>query len=287
MKEEETMGIIKAFNVIYDYITRDDETGQETVSRAVDGVSLDVASGEFIAILGHNGSGKSTLAKHINALLMPTSGALWVKGMDTRDESETYHIRQSAGMVFQNPDNQIIGTVVEEDVGFGPENMGVPTDEIWKRVDDSLKKTGMTAYRYQSPNKLSGGQKQRVAIAGVVAMRPSCIVLDEPTAMLDPNGRKEVLKAVSELNKKENVTVVLITHYMEEVIHANKVYVMDGGNVVMQGTPREIFSQVETLKKYRLDVPQVTLLAHELHKAGVDIPEGILTKEELVGALCR
>ena len=190
-------------------------------------------------------------------------------------------------MVFQNPDNQIIGTVVEEDVGFGPENMGVPTDEIWKRVDDSLKKTGMTAYRYQSPNKLSGGQKQRVAIAGVVAMRPSCIVLDEPTAMLDPNGRKEVLEAVSELNKTENVTVILITHYMEEVIHANKVYVMDRGNVVMQGTPKEIFSQVETLKKYRLDVPQVTLLAHELHMAGVDIPEGILTKEELVGALCQ
>ena len=205
-----------------------------------------------------------------------------VDDMDTAKEPELWKIRQRAGMVFQNPDNQIIGTVVEEDVGFGPENMGVPTEEIWKRVDDSLKKTGMTAYRYASPNKLSGGQKQRVAIAGVVAMRPSCIVLDEPTAMLDPNGRREVLEAVSELNQKENVTVILITHYMEEVIHANKVYVMDRGNVVMQGTPREIFSQVETLKKYRLDVPQVTLLAHELHKAGVDIPEGILTKEELV-----
>ena len=255
--------------------------------RAVNDVNLDIEAGDFVAVLGHNGSGKSTLAKQINALLIPSEGTMWVDDMDTAKEPELWKIRQKAGMVFQNPDNQIIGTVVEEDVGFGPENMGVPTDEIWKRVDDSLKKTGMTAYRYQSPNKLSGGQKQRVAIAGVVAMRPSCIVLDEPTAMLDPNGRKEVLKAVSELNKKENVTVVLITHYMEEVIHANKVYVMDGGNVVMQGTPREIFSQVETLKKYRLDVPQVTLLAHELHKAGVDIPEGILTKEELVGALCR
>ena len=250
-------------------------------------INLTIERGSIVAILGHNGSGKSTLAKQINALLIPSEGTMWVDDMDTAKEPELWKIRQKAGMVFQNPDNQIIGTVVEEDVGFGPENMGVPTDEIWKRVDDSLKKTGMTAYRYQSPNKLSGGQKQRVAIAGVVAMRPSCIVLDEPTAMLDPNGRKEVLKAVSELNKKENVTVVLITHYMEEVIHANKVYVMDGGNVVMQGTPREIFSQVETLKKYRLDVPQVTLLAHELHKAGVDIPEGILTKEELVGALCR
>ena len=271
---------IKHLNHIY---------GQGTIFEqyALKDVNLTIHDGEFIGLIGHTGSGKSTLAKQINALLVPTEGTLYVDGMDTKDPEKVWDIRQSAGMVFQNPDNQIIGTVVEEDVGFGPENMGVPTDEIWKRVDDSLKKTGMTAYRYQSPNKLSGGQKQRVAIAGVVAMRPSCIVLDEPTAMLDPNGRKEVLKAVSELNKKENVTVVLITHYMEEVIHANKVYVMDGGNVVMQGTPREIFSQVETLKKYRLDVPQVTLLAHELHKAGVDIPEGILTKEELVGALCR
>ena len=251
------------------------------------GIDLEIEEGSFVAVLGHNGSGKSTFAKSLNAILLPCGGKVYVEGMDTQDEACLLEIRRRVGMVFQNPDNQIIGTVVEEDVGFGPENMGVPTDEIWKRVDDSLKKTGMTAYRYQSPNKLSGGQKQRVAIAGVVAMRPSCIVLDEPTAMLDPNGRKEVLKAVSELNKKENVTVVLITHYMEEVIHANKVYVMDGGNVVMQGTPKEIFSQVETLKKYRLDVPQVTLLAHELHKAGVDIPEGILTKEELVGALCR
>ena len=281
------MGIIKAFKLGFDYLKYDEDGNVEATQRAVNDVNLDIEAGDFVAVLGHNGSGKSTLAKQINALLIPSEGTMWVDDMDTAKEPELWKIRQKAGMVFQNPDNQIIGTVVEEDVGFGPENMGVPTDEIWKRVDDSLKKTGMTAYRYQSPNKLSGGQKQRVAIAGVVAMRPSCIVLDEPTAMLDPNGRKEVLKAVSELNKKENVTVVLITHYMEEVIHANKVYVMDGGNVVMQGTPREIFSQVETLKKYRLDVPQVTLLAHELHKASVDIPEGILTKEELVGALCR
>ena len=281
------MGIIKAFKLGFDYLKYDEDGNVEATQRAVNDVNLDIEAGDFVAVLGHNGSGKSTLAKQINALLIPSEGTMWVDDMDTAKEPELWKIRQRAGMVFQNPDNQIIGTVVEEDVGFGPENMGVPTDEIWKRVDDSLKKTGMTAYRYQSPNKLSGGQKQRVAIAGVVAMRPSCIVLDEPTAMLDPNGRKEVLEAVSELNKKENVTVILITHYMEEVIHANKVYVMDGGNVVMQGTPREIFSQVETLKKYRLDVPQVTLLAHELHKAGVDIPEGILTKEELVGALCR
>ena len=281
------MGIIKAFKLGFDYLKYDEDGNVEATQRAVNDVNLDIEAGDFVAVLGHNGSGKSTLAKQMNALLIPSEGTMWVDDMDTAKEPELWKIRQRAGMVFQNPDNQIIGTVVEEDVGFGPENMGVPTEEIWKRVDDSLKKTGMTAYRYASPNKLSGGQKQRVAIAGVVAMRPSCIVLDEPTAMLDPNGRREVLEAVSELNQKENVTVILITHYMEEVIHANKVYVMDRGNVVMQGTPREIFSQVETLKKYRLDVPQVTLLAHELHKAGADIPERILTKEELVGALCR
>lgn len=281
------MGIIKAFKLGFDYLKYDEDGNVEATQRAVNDVNLDIEAGDFVAVLGHNGSGKSTLAKQMNALLIPSEGTMWVDDMDTAKEPELWKIRQKAGMVFQNPDNQIIGTVVEEDVGFGPENMGIPTDKIWKRVDDSLKKTGMTAYRYQSPNKLSGGQKQRVAIAGVVAMRPRCIILDEPTAMLDPNGRREVLEAVSELNKKEKVTVILITHYMEEVIHANKVYVMDRGNVVMQGTPREIFSQVETLKKYRLDVPQVTLLAHELHCAGVDIPEGILTKEELVGALCR
>lgn len=280
------MGIIKAFKLGFDYLKYDDDGNVQDTQRAVDDVNLDIEAGEFVAILGHNGSGKSTLAKHMNALLLPSEGTLWVGDMDTSKETELWKVRRKAGMVFQNPDNQIIGTVVEEDVGFGPENMGLPTEKIWKRVDESLKKTGMTAYRHHSPNKLSGGQKQRVAIAGVMAMHPQCIVLDEPTAMLDPNGRKEVLEAVRELNRQENVTVILITHYMEEVIHADRVYVMDSGRIVMQGTPREIFSQVETLKKYRLDVPQVTLLAHELREAGVDIPEGILTAEELVNALC-
>ena len=281
------MEIVKAKDVVFEYIRRDEEGNVEGITTAVDHVSMNIEQGDFIAILGHNGSGKSTLAKHLNALLLPTEGTLWVDGIDTSKEPELWKVRQKAGMVFQNPDNQIIGTVVEEDVGFGPENMGVPTEKIWERVDESLKKTGMTSYRYHSPNKLSGGQKQRVAIAGVMAMRPKCIILDEPTAMLDPNGRKEVLEAVSDLNRQEGVTVILITHYMEEVVHADKVYVMDNGEVVMQGTPREIFSQVETLKEYRLDVPQVTLLAHELHKAGVDVPEGILTTEELVNALCQ
>ena len=281
------MGIIKAFKLGFDYFKYDEDGNVQEMQRAVDDINLDIEAGSFVAILGHNGSGKSTLAKQLNALLLPSEGTIWVDDMDTSKEQELWKIRQKAGMVFQNPDNQIIGTVVEEDVGFGPENMGVPTEDIWKRVGDSLRKTGMTAYRHHSPNKLSGGQKQRVAIAGVMAMRPQCIVLDEPTAMLDPNGRHEVLEAVSELNKKENVTVILITHYMEEVIHADKVYVMDSGTIVMQGTPREIFSQVERLKEYRLDVPQVTLLAHELHEAGVDIPEGILTTEELVSALCQ
>ncbi|MDO5136257.1 MAG: energy-coupling factor transporter ATPase [Eubacteriales bacterium] len=281
------MGIIKALKLGFDYLKYDEDGNVEDTQRAVNDVDLDIEEGAFVAILGHNGSGKSTLAKHINALLLPSEGTIWVDDMDTAKEEELWRIRQKAGMVFQNPDNQIIGTVVEEDVGFGPENMGVPTEDIWKRVDDSLKKTGMTAYRFHSPNKLSGGQKQRVAIAGVMAMQPRCIVLDEPTAMLDPNGRREVLEAVRELNRKERVTVILITHYMEEVIHADQVYVMDSGEVVMQGTPREIFSQVDTLEKYRLDVPQVTLLAHELRLAGVDIPEGILTTEELVNALCQ
>ena len=256
-------------------------------ANVLDNVSLEFEHGEMTAVLGHNGCGKSTFAKHLNAILLPEGGKVYIDGIDTKDEDRLYDIRQRVGMVFQNPDNQIIGTVVEEDVGFGPENMGVPTEKIWERVDESLKKTGMISYRYHSPNKLSGGQKQRVAIAGVMAMRPKCIILDEPTAMLDPNGRKEVLEAVSDLNRQEGVTVILITHYMEEVVHADKVYVMDNGEVVMQGTPREIFSQVETLKEYRLDVPQVTLLAHELHKAGVDVPEGILTTEELVNALCQ
>ena len=281
------MGIIKAFKLGFDYLKYDEDGNVQDTQRAVNDVNLDIEAGQFVAVLGHNGSGKSTLAKHLNALLLPTEGTLWVDGIDTSKEPELWKVRQKAGMVFQNPDNQIIGTVVEEDVGFGPENMGVPTEKIWERVDESLKKTGMTSYRYHSPNKLSGGQKQRVAIAGVMAMRPKCIILDEPTAMLDPNGRKEVLEAVSDLNRREGVTVILITHYMEEVVHADKVYVMDNGEVVMQGTPREIFSQVETLKEYRLDVPQVTLLAHELPKAGVDVPEGILTTEELVNALCQ
>lgn len=281
------MGIIRASKLGYEYLKYDDDGNVEQTSRAVDDVNLDIREGQFIAILGHNGSGKSTLAKHINALLVPTEGTLWVDSMDTSSEENLWKIRQRAGMVFQNPDNQIIGSVVEEDVGFGPENIGVPTDEIWKRVDRSLEAVGMVAYRRHSPNKLSGGQKQRVAIAGVMAMRPKCIVLDEPTAMLDPNGRKEVLKAVRELNEKEGVTVILITHYMEEVVFADRVYVMDSGHVVMNGTPREIFSQVDTLKEYGLDVPQVTLLAYELKKAGLRVPDGILTIEELVSALCQ
>ena len=277
------MGIIKAFKLGFDYLKYDEDGNVQDMQRAVNDVNLDIEAGDFVAVLGHNGSGKSTLAKQMNALLIPSEGTMWVDDMDTAKEPELWKIRQRAGMVFQNPDNQIIGTVVEEDVGFGPENMGVPTDDIWKRVNDSLEKVGMTAYRYQSPNKLSGGQKQRVAIAGVMAMRPRCIILDEPTAMLDPNGRKEVL----EVNRKEKVTVILITHYMEEVIHADRVYVMDSGNVVMQGNPKEIFSQVDTLKAYGLDVPQVTLLAYELKKSGVDVPDGILTTEELVSALCQ
>lgn len=281
------MEIIKAVKLAFDYLKYDEDGNVQETQRAVDGVDIDIKEGQFVAILGHNGSGKSTFAKHINALLLPSDGTIWIDGINTSEEPELWKVRQKAGMVFQNPDNQIIGTVVEEDVGFGPENMGVPTEDIWKRVNESLEKTGMTAYRHHSPNKLSGGQKQRVAIAGVMAMRPKCIVLDEPTAMLDPNGRKEVLAAVHQLNKQENVTVVLITHYMEEVIDADHVIVMDGGHVVMEGTPREIFSQVETLKKYRLDVPQVTLLAHELKQSGVDIPDGILTTEELVNALCQ
>ena len=281
------MDMIQTDKLVFEYDKRDEDGNIIGKSRAIDEVDIDVKEGQFIAILGHNGSGKSTFAKHINALLVPTDGTMWVDGRDTKDPNELWNVRQSAGMVFQNPDNQIIGTVVEEDVGFGPENLGVPTDEIWKRVEDSLKSVGMISYRHHSPNKLSGGQKQRVAIAGVMAMRPQCIVLDEPTAMLDPNGRKEVLEAVHQLNRQENVTVVLITHYMEEVIDADRVVVMDDGHVVMEGTPKEIFSQVETLKKYRLDVPQVTLLEHELKQSGVDIPDGILTTEELVNALCQ
>lgn len=279
------MSMIKTEKLIFEYEKRDDEGNVIGAHRAIDEVNLDIKPGQFIAILGHNGSGKSTLAKHMNAILTPTEGVMWVDGKDTRKEEHIWDVRQSAGMVFQNPDNQIIGTVVEEDVGFGPENLGVPTDEIWERVEQSLKSVGMIEYRHHSPNKLSGGQKQRVAIAGVVAMRPKCIVLDEPTAMLDPNGRKEVLHTVEELRRKEKVTVILITHYMEEVVGADRVIVMDKGHIVMDGTTREIFSQVELLKKYRLDVPQVTLLAYELKKQGLAIPDGILSVDELVSAL--
>lgn len=275
------MNIIKGRKLSYDYFRVDEDGKEEEAVRAVDQVDLDVKEGDFVAILGHNGSGKSTLAKHINAILLPTEGTLYVDGKDTKDESKLWEIRQSAGMVFQNPDNQIIGTIVDEDVGFGPENMGVPTKEIWERVEKSLKAVGMWEYRSHSPNKLSGGQKQRVAIAGVVAMRPKCIVLDEPTAMLDPNGRKEVIHTVQELNRKEHVTVLLITHYMEEVIEADKVIVMDQGKIVMQGTPKEVFSHVEELKSYRLDVPHATLVAYELQKKGVPLPDGILSMKEL------
>lgn len=279
------MGIIKAVKLAYDYLRYGEEGEEPELNRAIDHVDLDVEEGQFIAILGHNGSGKSTLAKHINGLLVPTEGTLWVDHMDTAAEDHIWDIRQKAGMVFQNPDNQIIAVVVEEDVGFGPENLGVKTEDIWKRVEESLAAVGMTAYRTHSPNKLSGGQKQRVAIAGVMAMHPKCIILDEPTAMLDPNGRKEVLKAVRELNQKENVTVILITHYMEEVVFADDVYVMDKGSIVMHDTPREIFSQVELLKTYHLDVPQVTLLAYELRKAGLPVPKGILSIPELTDAM--
>ena len=281
------MGMIKTDNLVFEYKKHDDEGNVIGAHRAIDEINLDIEEGQFIAILGHNGSGKSTLAKHMNAILVPTGGTMWVDGKDTSEEDHIWDVRQSAGMVFQNPDNQIIGTVVEEDVGFGPENLGVPTEDIWKRVEESLSAVGMIEYRHHSPNKLSGGQKQRVAIAGVVAMRPKCIVLDEPTAMLDPNGRKEVLRTVEELRKREKVTVILITHYMEEVVGADRVIVMDKGHVVMDGTTKEVFSRVETLKQYRLDVPQVTLLAHELKKEGYDIPDAVLTTEELAEALSR
>ena len=278
--------IIRASKMGYDYVRYTDESETPERINAIRSLDLSVEKGEFIAVLGHNGSGKSTLAKHINALLVPTSGTMWVDGVDTGQEEDLWKVRQKAGMVFQNPDNQIIGSIVDEDVGFGPENLGIPTKDIWERVDSALKKVGMLGFRDRSPNRLSGGQKQRVAIAGVVAMHPECIVLDEPTAMLDPNGRKEVLEVVRELNKTEGVTVILITHYMEEVVFADHIYVMDKGEIVMEGTPREVFSKVDELKSYRLTVPQVTELAHELKRSGVKIPEGILTTEELVQALC-
>lgn len=279
------MAIIESKNLSFDYIRRDENGNVEGITRAVDDISLSIEQGDFIAILGHNGSGKSTFAKHLNAILYPTEGSIYVDGKDTRKEENIWDVRQTAGMVFQNPDNQIIGQVVEEDVGFGPENLGIQTKEIWERVEESLKAVGMYEYRKHSPNKLSGGQKQRVSIAGVIAMHPKCIVLDEPTAMLDPNGRKDVIRAARALNDVEKVTIILITHYMEEVIYADKVYVMDKGRVKLQGTPREVFSHVEELKELRLDVPQVTLLAHELQKRGLRIPNGILTMDELTAAL--
>ena len=279
--------IINIKKLIHDYQKYNEDGKVESTYRAVDEVSLDVQPGQFIAILGHNGSGKSTLAKHLNAILLPTEGTVYVDGKDTRDEEKIKEIRHTAGMVFQNPDNQIIGTVVDEDVAFGPENMGVPSEEIEKRVEEGLKTVEMWEYRSHSPNKLSGGQKQRVAIAGVVAMHPKCIVLDEPTAMLDPIGRKEVIQAAWKLNKEEHVTIILITHYMEEVVGADYVYVMEKGKIVMDGTPREIFSKVDELKAHRLDVPQATLVADELQKAGVPIPSGILTREELVDEIMK
>ena len=279
------MGIVKTARLVYEYIRRDEEEKIEEVKRAIDGVDLDIKKGSFVAVLGHNGSGKSTFAKHINGLLLPTDGTVWVGEMDTKDEEHIWDVRKTAGMVFQNPDNQIIGNIVEEDVGFGPENIGVETKEIWKRVDESLKAVGMTAYRKQSPNKLSGGQKQRVAIAGVMAMRPQCIILDEPTAMLDPTGRKDVIRTVHELNKKEGITVLLITHYMEEAIDADRIIVMDDGKIVMDGKPKEIFSRVRELKTYGLDVPQATELAFELKEAGMPLSDGILSREELVKEL--
>ena len=281
------MGIIRAVNLMFDYIRHDEENDKEEISHALRGVSLDIEEGSFVAILGHNGSGKSTFAKLMNGILLPSDGTVYIADMKTNDEEHLWDVRKTAGMVFQNPDNQIIGNVVEEDVGFGPENMGVPTEEIWERVDKSLEAVGMTAYRLQSPNKLSGGQKQRVAIAGVMAMKPRCIVLDEPTAMLDPNGRREVIKTIHELNQQEGITVLLIIHYMEEVIEADRVVVMDGGHVVMDGTPKEVFSRVNELKKYRLDVPQVTELADELKQAGMELSDGILTIEELVDELAE
>ena len=279
------MGIVKASKLIFEYIRRDEEENVEEVKRAINDVDVDIKKGDFVAVLGHNGSGKSTFAKHINGILMPSEGTVWVSGMDTRDEEHIWDVRKAAGMVFQNPDNQIIGNVVEEDVGFGPENMGIPTEEIWRRVDESLEAVGMTAYRLQSPNKLSGGQKQRVAIAGVMAMRPQCIILDEPTAMLDPNGRKEVIRALRELNRVEKITVLLITHYMEEAVHADRIIVMDDGRIVMDGKPREIFSRVKELKSHGLDVPQATELAWELKEAGMPLGDGILGRRELVEQL--
>ena len=279
------MDIIKTENLIYEYKRRDEEGNIEGIDRAIDNVSLEVKEGDFISILGANGSGKSTFAKHLDAILVPTEGTVWVDGMDSKDEEKLLSIRQTAGMVFQNPDNQIIGQVVEEDVAFGPENMGIPTEQLRERVDEALKTLGMMEYSKKSPNRLSGGQKQRVSIAGVLAMHPKCIVLDEPTAMLDPAGRKEVIRALRALNEVEGITIILITHYMEETIYSDKIFVMNKGKIAMEGTPREIFKHVEELEGYKLEIPKITLLAHELKKKGIDIPECVLSDKELAEAL--
>lgn len=278
---------IDARGLVHEYSRRDEEGNVTGINRALDGIDMEVKAGDFIAVLGANGSGKSTFAKHLNALLVPTEGTLYVNGMDTSDQGNNLLIRQAAGMVFQNPDNQIISNVVEEDVGFGPENMGVPTEEIWRRVEESLKDVGMYEYRKESPNQLSGGQKQRIAIAGIMAMKPKCIVLDEPTAMLDPAGRKSVIKTVKELNKKEGITIILITHYMEEVTGADFVYVMSEGQVKMKGTPRQVFARSEELARYRLAIPEVTKIANGLRKKGVNIPKDILYTEELTDILLK
>ncbi len=281
------MKMVEAKNLSHEYIERDEEGNVAKIFNAIENIDIDVIKGQFISILGHNGSGKSTFAKHLNALLYSTEGTLFVGGLDCNNKKNTFDIRKNVGMVFQNPDNQIIASVVDEDVGFGPENIGIPTNEIIKRVEKSLKAVGMWKYKNKSPNNLSGGQKQRTAIAGVLAMEPSCIVFDEPTAMLDPNGRKEVIKVAKELNKEKNITIILITHYMEEVVESDYVYVMDKGHVVMRGTPKEIFSEEEALNKYRLSLPQITELARELREEGMNIPKGILTKEELILSLKR
>lgn len=279
--------MIQAEHIKFDYIRRDEEQNVVAIENAINDVSFTVKKGEFVAVLGHNGSGKSTLAKHMNALLVPEEGTLYVDEIDTRDQEMVFEVRHRVGMVFQNPDNQIVYNTVEEDVGFGPENLGVPTRKIWQRVEEALKKVDMLSFRKESPNRLSGGQKQRVAIAGVLAMKPKCIVFDESTAMLDPMGRRDVLEAVRELNEKENITILWITHYMDEVIAADRVLVMNKGEIVMAGKPREVLSQVEKLKEYHLDVPQVTLLAHELRKKGIPVPADVISVEEFADALIR
>lgn len=283
------MKMVKAENVSYEYTKVVEVKGENTERKlmALENISLDIEKGDFIAVLGHNGSGKSTFAKHLNALLTPSEGTIWVDGMDTKNDELVWNIRQNTGMVFQNPDNQLVATVVEEDIAFGPENLGVEPAEIRRRVDEALQMVGMDGYQKNTPSKLSGGQKQRIAIAGILAMRPQCIVLDEPTAMLDPIGRRDVMDTIHKLNKENGITIILITHYMDEAVSADKVYVIDDGRIVMQGIPKEIFSQVEKMKAYGLDVPQVTETAYNLRKLGIDIPSDILTVEEMVGAICR